>query len=91
MLTRDLWLVAAGTFLVNLPFGYWRGGARKFTARWIAAIHAPVPLVVALRLVAGVRWQLGNLPVLLGAYFLGQLMGARARAWGRAAPEEGSP
>jgi hypothetical protein len=94
MLSRGIWLVAAGTFIVNLPFGYWRAGARKFTARWITAIHAPVPLVVGMRLAAGVRWQLVNLPVLLGAYFLGQLVGSRARIWkqaGRAAdPEKGS-
>jgi hypothetical protein len=95
VLTRDLWLVAGGTFLVNLPFGYWRGGARRFTARWITAVHAPVPVVVAMRLAAGVRWQLVNLPVLLGAYFLGQLAGTRARAWVRAGQgaewEQGSP
>jgi hypothetical protein len=89
VLTRALWLVAGGTFLVNLPFGYWRGGARRFTAKWITAIHAPVPLVVAMRLAAGVRWQLMNLPVLLGAYFLGQLLGTRARGWTRAEEEKG--
>lgn len=96
MLTRNLWLVAGATFLLNLPFGYWRGSARKFTAKWIAAIHAPVPLVVAMRLAAGVRWQLANLPLLVGAYFLGQLAGSRARAWTRAGrgvgqQGEGSP
>lgn len=89
MLTRDLWLVAGGTFLVNLPFGYWRGGARKFTAKWLTAIHAPVPLVVTMRLAAGVRWQLVNLPVLLVAYFLGQLVGSRARTWVRAGQQAG--
>jgi len=83
VLSRNLWLVAGGTFLVNLPFGYWRGGVRKFTARWIAAVHAPVPVVVAMRLAAGVRWQPVNLPVLLGAYFLGQLVGTRVRSWAR--------
>ena len=88
MLTRGIWLVAGGTFLVNLPFGYWRGGARKFTAKWLTAIHAPVPLVVAMRLAAGVRWQLVNLPVLLGAYFLGQLVGTQARAWVRAGRQQ---
>jgi hypothetical protein len=91
VLTRDLWLVAGGTFLVNLPFGYWRAGARRFTARWIVAIHAPVPVVVAMRLATGVRWQLVNLPVLLGAYFLGQLVGTRAREWVGGGQGQGSP
>ncbi len=84
--------MAAGTFLVNLPFGYWRGSACKFTAKWLTAIHAPVPLVVAMRLALGVRWQLGNLPLLLAAYFLGQLAGTRARAWaGSGNREDGDP
>jgi hypothetical protein len=90
-MTRELLLVAAGTFLVNLPFGYWRGGARRFTPRWFAAVHAPVPVVIVMRLALGVRWQLMNLPVLLAAYFLGQLAGNRARAWTRPVRAEQTP
>lgn len=38
------YLVAiAGTFLVNVPFGYWRAGVRKFSPAWFVAIHAAVP------------------------------------------------
>lgn len=90
-MARGLWLVAAGTFLVNLPFGYWRGGTRKFTRKWLAAIHAPVPLVVAMRLALGVPWQLVNLPLLVGSYFLGQLVGSRAREWARPSQAGGPP
>ncbi len=68
---------AALTFLVNLPFGYWRAGARKLSLHWFAAVHAPVPLVAAYRILAGVPVKL--IPVFMAAYFLGQAAGARVR------------
>jgi len=49
----------AATFLVNLPCGWWRGGLHKFSPAWFVAIHAPVPMVVALRWALGLpfRWD----------------------------------
>jgi hypothetical protein len=73
-------LIALAVFLLNLPFGYWRAGQRKFSWKWILAIHAPVPGVVALRLVSGLGFQLISFPILIGAFFLGQLCGSRLRA-----------
>ena len=72
-------VVALLVFLLNLPFGYWRAGARKFSWRWIVAIHAPVPGVVALRLASGLGFQLISFPALIGAFFLGQRCGAMFR------------
>ena len=46
-------VVSAVVLLLNLPFGYWRAGARKFSLRWFLAVHVPVPLVIGLRLVSG--------------------------------------
>jgi hypothetical protein len=70
---------AAATFLVNLPFGWWREGTRKLSVPWFLAIHAPVPLVIVLRRSLGVSLGWSTLPVLLLAYFLGQATGARVR------------
>lgn len=72
-------LVALAIFVVNLPFGWWRAGLRKFSMPWFLAIHAPVPLVVALRWAAEVPpgWQ--TLPLFVAAYFAGQFAGARLR------------
>jgi hypothetical protein len=53
------------TFLLNLPFGYWRARLRKFSPAWFVAIHAPF------------RW--GALPFFVAAYFGGQLVGNRWR------------
>lgn len=61
-------------YTLNLPFGYWRAGTKRFTRGWIAAIHLPVPLVFAVRVLAGVGLEL--IPLFLLAFFLGQATGA---------------
>lgn len=76
-----LWIVAALVLLLNLPFGFWRAGCRKFSWPWILAVHAPVPLVVALRLASGMGFRLITFPVMVGAYFVGQFLGGRLRLW----------
>jgi hypothetical protein len=73
-------LVALAVFVLNLPFGYWRAGVRKFSWRWILAIHAPVPGVIALRLFSGLGFQLISYPILMTAFFLGQRCGGMVRA-----------
>jgi hypothetical protein len=75
----DLWTVAALVLLLNLPFGYWRAGVAKFSLPWFLAVHLPVPLVIGLRLVSGLGFHFRTLPVMVGAYFLGQLLGGWTR------------
>lgn len=70
-------LVAAATFLINLPFGLWRAGLRRMSPLWFVAIHAPVPLVVTLRLALGVPFRWSTLPLFVACYFAGQFVGAR--------------
>jgi hypothetical protein len=72
--------VASATLVLNLPFGFWRAGVRKFSPSWFLAVHAPVPLIVGLRLAAGLGWRLSTFPVLVGAFFGGQLLGGRLRS-----------
>lgn len=76
---QSLILVAAFTLLVNLPFGYWRAGTRKFSPAWFVAVHGPVPLVVAARLLLEVGFRWVNLPLLVVAFFAGQFAGGRLR------------
>lgn len=72
-------LAAAAIVAVNLPFGYWRAGLRKFSAGWFVAIHAPVPLVIALRWMVGLPFRWETLPLFVAAFFTGQWLGARLR------------
>jgi len=46
---QNLLIVTLIVFIINLPFGYWRGGLEKLTFWWFVAIHAPIPLVIGLR------------------------------------------
>ncbi len=72
--------VAAATLVLNLPFGFWRAGLRKFSPAWFLAVHATVPLIVGMRLAAGLGWRLSTFPILVGAFFGGQFIGGRIRA-----------
>ena len=80
MISVPLAAVACATLVLNLPFGFWRAGVRKFSLAWFLAVHAPVPLIVGMRLAAGIGWHLSTFPVLVGAFFGGQFLGGRIRA-----------
>lgn len=78
---EEMWwrvtITCIATFLINLPFGYLRGGFRKLSFWWFVAIHAPVPLVIIIRKFHKLElsWELA--PFLLGSFFLGQLIGRK--------------
>ncbi len=69
------------TLVVNLPFGYLRGGLRKLSIGWFLAIHLPVPLVIAIRAFHSLEltWLLA--PFLLGSFFIGQFLGIKIYQW----------
>ncbi len=85
MIWLPLAAVACATLVLNLPFGFWRAGVRKFSLAWFLAVHAPVPLIVGMRFAAGLGWGLSTFPVLVGAFFGGQLLGGRIRTAVKAA------
>ncbi|QGY44180.1 hypothetical protein GM418_11070 [Maribellus comscasis] len=65
------------TFIINLPFGYVRGGFRKLSFWWFVAIHAPVPLVILIRKFHDLHLTWSLAPFLLGSFFLGQYAGRK--------------
>jgi hypothetical protein len=70
------------TFLVNVPFGFWRAHAKRTGNKleWALAVHLPVPLVVLMRYLAGLGWSASGAPFMLLfvlAYFLGQRTGGK--------------
>jgi len=72
-------LLAFITFIVNIPFGFWRAGVKKFSVSWFIAVHAAVPIVITLRIMAGIKWQILTIAILIFCYFLGQFTGAGLR------------
>jgi len=73
----NLLSVATLVFILNLPFGYWRASEQKFSTRWFLSVHAPVPFVIALRILSGLGWQFITFPILIGAFFGGQIIGGK--------------
>lgn len=61
--------------LINIPFGYWRGGTKKFSFLWFLFIHLPVPIVIYLRTAWGIELSWTTAPLLFGSYFSGQFLG----------------
>ena len=74
-----LWTFALLTFVINLPFGYWRASVGRFSPRWFLALSLPALVVIALGIFSGLGWKLMTLPVLVGAYLLGQFVGGKLR------------
>ncbi len=62
-------------FIINLPFGYMRSKATKFSRQWMMAIHIPVPFVFLLRIFSGLNWTV--IPLLVLSDVAGQLAGGR--------------
>lgn len=76
---HSFWFVLGLIFLMNLPFGYWRAGAKRFSGPWFLAIHAPVVLGIGFRLLMGMRLLFSTVPLFVGAFVLGQSLGGRLR------------
>jgi len=74
---NPLLLIAVLVFLINVPFGSWRARVPARSRQWFLAIHLPVPLVIALRVLSGLGFQLASFPLIVGAFFLGQYVGGR--------------
>ncbi len=64
-------------FLLNLPFGYLRSKATRFSRKWIMAVHIPVPLVFLLRIFLGLG--LIVIPLLVASDIAGQIAGGMLR------------
>jgi hypothetical protein len=73
----NLAFLSGVAILLNLLISYWRSHARKLSVQWFLAVHLPVPLVIALRLLSGVGWQSVTFPLFAGSFLVGQFLGGR--------------
>ena len=76
---QNMWLIALAVLALNIPFGFWRAGLKKLSLPWFLAIHLPVPIVIALRILSGLGYRFITFPVLIGAFFIGQILGGKLR------------
>lgn len=75
----NLIIVLVLVFILNIPFGYWRQGEKRFSIYWVLAVHLPIPVVVFLRLYFELGFQWWTYPFMIFAFFMGQWTGARIR------------
>ncbi|MBI5234319.1 MAG: hypothetical protein HY880_08190 [Deltaproteobacteria bacterium] len=67
--------VALAALVLNIPFGYLRVGARKFSLLWFFYIHIPIPFIFVLRNMAGLGYS--AIPIIIIGAVAGQLIGGR--------------
>jgi hypothetical protein len=74
-------LLFATALGANVPLGAWRHGLRRFSLAWFVAIHASIPLLVAIRLtLVRPNWVI---PPEVALAVVGQLIGVRLPGlWG---------
>lgn len=63
------------TFIINLPFGYYRKKAQRFSFKWFLYIHIPIPIIVAARLLSNIDFR--YIPLFVVAAITGQFLGGR--------------
>jgi len=61
----------------NIPLGYLREGASRFSLRWFVFIHLSIPFIIGLRIANDINWR--AIPFTLGLAVVGQIIGSRAR------------
>jgi len=65
----------AFTLLLNLPFGYARARAKKYSFRWFLYIHAPIPFIFIARTFSHI--QIIYIPIFVVAAVIGQVVGGK--------------
>ncbi|MFA9388831.1 MAG: hypothetical protein ACERKD_03440 [Prolixibacteraceae bacterium] len=69
--------VALIVFMINLPFGAWRSRVKKFSFQWFLYIHLPIPFIVLLRIYSDIGFAFYTYPILVAAFFFGQMFGKK--------------
>lgn len=73
----ELILLCLAAAAINVPFGFYRAGVRRYSWQWFLAIHFPVPLVIVMRLLSGEGWR--AVPLLIACAVIGQIAGSALR------------
>jgi hypothetical protein len=83
-LTNDTAIRLAGllsfALSANIPLGYLREAARRYSPRWFLLIHLSIPFIIVLRITLGFDWTF--IPLTLLCAVAGQVIGGRIRRRG---------
>ncbi|HSW56318.1 MAG TPA: hypothetical protein VLH59_14625 [Ignavibacteriaceae bacterium] len=73
----NILLLTLFTFIINIPFGYWRANVRRFSLQFLFAIHLPILFIVAFRILSGSSFEILTFLFTVPTFFLGQLVGSK--------------
>jgi len=73
----NIFFLTLFTFIINIPFGYWRKNVKRLSLQFILAIHLPVALIILFRILSGTGFEMLTLFFTVPAFFLGQLFGSK--------------
>jgi hypothetical protein len=68
-------IISAFAFILNLPFGYIRKHARKYSFKWFLCIHMPVPMVIVARIASHADYRF--IPFFILISIAGQVCGGK--------------
>jgi len=68
-------IISAFAFILNLPFGYIRKSAKKYSLKWFLCIHVPVPMVIIARIATHTGYTF--IPVFILVSIAGQVCGGK--------------
>ena len=68
-------MLFALTLILNLPFGYKRVRAKKYSLRWFLYIHIPIPFIFIARTLSHV--EIRYIPIFVVAALIGQIVGGK--------------
>lgn len=77
LLFMNLILISIIVFIINIPFGYWRANVKRFSLQWVLAVHLPVPVIILIRMVSEIGFEITSYIFIVFAYFLGQAAGIK--------------
>jgi len=63
------------TLLINLPFGFVRAKAKRYSFRWFLYIHVPIPLIFIIRNLSHIEMK--YIPFFAIAAVMGQIIGGK--------------
>jgi hypothetical protein len=70
-----LFILSVFTLMINLPFGYARAKAARYSFRWFLYIHIPIPFIFIARTFSHIEYK--YIPLLAVAAIAGQVLGGK--------------
>ncbi|NOQ23788.1 MAG: hypothetical protein GQ564_00360 [Bacteroidales bacterium] len=62
-------------FIINIPFGFWRKGQKRFSLNWFLSIHIPVIISIGLRYLCDIKFEWLYLLLFVLMFITGQFLG----------------